>query len=286
MNTNIDCVGIYLKEIKDGPLLTAEEEIQLGSEIANGSKEAKKKMVESNLCLVVSIAKGYIGKGVCFEDLIQEGNLGLVKATEKYDVNKGVKFSTYATWWIKESIKRAIINQYRLIHIPSKQYHKVRAYIKTTQNLEQELQRDPTILEIANKMNESIDEVELLRQLEMDIVSLNALLDYNIDLEVADLTSTEESILEERFLYNQIMEILKKIPLKPREIDILIHRFGLYDKNEMTLEEIGRKYGFTREWIRRIEKRALKKVRESKYLYLLEEYILASGEAPKIKKKF
>lgn len=282
-----DSIKIYLKEIWKIPLLTAEEEKQLGLEIANGSEEAKKKMMESNLRLVVNVAKKYCGRGIDFEDLIQEGNLGLKKAVEEYDVSKGFRFSTYAVYWIRQSIQRAIAGKSRTIRIPFNKYDKLISYRKVIQNLEKELQRKPTILEIAKKMDLPVFKIKEIDQLQGDTKSLNTLIGDNEDSEfgnfIPSLEETPEEIVINDSLHDKIMEVFEKIPLKQREIEILILRFGLNGTEPKTLEEIGQIFGVTRVRIRQIEEIALKKIRNSRYRYLLKDYIIDSEEVPAIK---
>ena len=264
-----DSIKNYLEEI-DKKILTKEQEQELARKIKNNDSDARKIFIERNLKLVVSIAKNYVGKGLEFMDLIQEGSIGLIKAVEKFDPNKGYKFSTYATWWIRQSIKRAISNKSRNIRIPIYMHDKVKKYIKVKERLEEELNRKPTIEELQEEIHETKETIEKLEKLKKDTVSLNKPLSEENENEIGDYVKDERNNLEEEFfsnnLYSEIMDLLKKCNLNDMEKDIIMLRNGIGIKKPITLVELGKKYNVSRERIRQIEIKVLEKLRASKYI--------------------
>ena len=251
--TLTDSVKLYLKEISARPLLSVEKERKLAKQILNGNEEARKIFIESNLRLVVSIAKKYIGIGLSFSDLIQEGNLGLITAVEKYDVNKGFKFSTYATHWIRQAITRAIANKGRNVRVPVHMYEKLGIYKRTVANLETRLNRKPTLNEIANEMELSIPKVEKLDNLQIDTISMNELKGYDKDTELESFIPSSkenpEDVVIAGTMQLEVRKLLEECNLKPREIEVLMMRFGFDDKKPMTLEKIGKKFNISRGWM-------------------------------------
>ncbi|MDD6878691.1 MAG: sigma-70 family RNA polymerase sigma factor, partial [bacterium] len=265
-----DSVKAYLKEIDRRPLLSPEEERKLAKRISQGDSYAREIFIESNLKLVVSIAKRYIDRGLSFLDLIQEGNLGLMTAVDKFDVSRDYKFSTYATWWIRQAILRAIANKGRNVRISVNMYEKITSYKKAITNLEVRLNRQPTINEIANEMGLSIPEVTKLHKLQSDTVSMNTLIGDNEDTELESFIPASEETPEDLLIENdmklQVRKLLENCNLKPREIEILMLRFGFDDGKPMTLEEVGKKFNISRERTRQIESKALMKIRRSRYI--------------------
>lgn len=260
-----DPVRMYLKEIGKVPLLTADEEKELAQAIEEGDEEAKDHLVEANLRLVVSIAKRYTGRGMSFLDLIQEGNLGLLKAVEKFDYTKGFKFSTYATWWIRQAITRAIADQARTIRIPVHMVETINKLIRTQRNLVQELGRDPEIEEIAAEMGISEDKVREIMKISQEPVSLEKPIGEEEDSHLGDFIPDDDAPSPAdqaayTLLKEQLMEVLAT--LTPREEEVLRLRFGLKDGRTRTLEEVGRQFNVTRERIRQIEAKALRKLRQ------------------------
>ena len=272
-----DSVKTYLREIGRRPLLTLEEERKLAQRISKGDNYAREIFIESNLKLVVSIARRYIGRGLSFLDLIQEGNLGLMTAVDKYDVSRGLKFSTYATHWIRQAITRAIADKGRNVRVPVHMYEKIGAYKKAVTNLEARLNRQPTINEIANEMGLSIPEVTKLHKLQNDTVSMNTLIGDDEDTELENFIPASEETPEDVAIVGtmqlQVRKLLEDCNLKPREIEVLMLRFGLNDREPMTLEEVGKKFNITRERVRQIESKALMKIRRSKHIKSLAEYM-------------
>lgn len=272
-----DSVKIYLREIGKIPLLSLEEERKLAQRISQGDSYAKEIFIESNLKLVVSIARIYIGRGLSFLDLIQEGNLGLMTAVDKYDVNRGLKFSNYATHWIRQAITRAIADKGRNVRIPVYMYEKIGAYKKAITNLEVRLNRQPTINEIANEMGLSISEVTKLHKLQSDTVSMNTLISDDEDTELENFIPVSEETPEDVAIVGtmqfQVRKLLENCNLKPMEIEVLILRFGFNDNEPMTLEEVGKKFNITRERVRQIESKAFMKIRISKHIKALAEYM-------------
>lgn len=274
-----DSVRLYLREIGKIPLLSNEEEAELAKEIVKGSRKAKEKMVEANMRLVVSIAKRYSGRGLDFLDLIQEGNTGLLRAVEKFDPEKGFKFSTYATWWIRQAITRAIADQARTIRIPVHMVETINKVLRTTRKLTTELNHEPTIEEIAKELDMDVDKVEYVMRIKQDIASLDASVGRDGDDEdsvLGDFVEDEERVSPEDSAANQILkEQLAEIisTLSDREQKIIKMRFGIGGERPHTLEEVGYEFSVTRERIRQIEAKALSKLRKHKDTKKLHEYL-------------
>lgn len=271
-----DPVKVYLKEIGRVPLLTPEEEIELAIRIADNDEKAKKRLAEANLRLVVSIAKRYVGRGMQFLDLIQEGNLGLIKAVEKFDYTKGYKFSTYATWWIRQAITRAIADQARTIRIPVHMVETINRLIRTSRQLVQELGREPTAEEIAEKMDIPVERVREIRKISQDPVSLETPIGEEEDSHLGDFIQDEHVAVPAdqatfTLLHEQLMEALST--LTEREQEVLRQRFGLDDGKPKTLEEVGKQFHVTRERIRQIEAKALRKLRHPSRSRKLKDYL-------------
>ena len=271
-----DPVRMYLKEIGKVPLLTADEEIELAKAMAEGDQEAKKKLAEANLRLVVSIAKRYVGRGMLFLDLIQEGNLGLIKAVEKFDYTKGYKFSTYATWWIRQAITRAIADQARTIRIPVHMVETINKLIRVSRQLLQELGREPTPEEIAQAMDIPVERVREILKISQEPVSLETPIGEEEDSHLGDFIQDDNvpvpadaatfTLLKEQL--NEVLETLTE-----REQKVLILRFGLEDGRSRTLEEVGKEFNVTRERIRQIEAKALRKLRHPSRSRKLKDYL-------------
>lgn len=272
-----DSVRLYLREIGKIPLLTAEEEMDLAQRIVNGDKKAKDKMAEANMRLVVSIAKRYSGRGLDFLDLIQEGNTGLLRAVEKFDPDKGFKFSTYATWWIRQAITRAIADQARTIRIPVHMVETINKLLRTQRRMTQELNREPTIEELAKELEMEPEKIEYVIKIKQDISSLDASIGRDGDDEdsvLGDFIEDEDTVSPEDAATNQLLkekvsEVLSAT-LTDRERKILEMRFGIGSGKSHTLEEVGQEFAVTRERIRQIEAKALAKLRkhkDAKYLY-------------------
>ena len=271
-----DPVRMYLREIGKIPLLTYEEEAELAQKIVNGDEEAKQKLAESNLRLVVSIAKKYVGRGMLFLDLIQEGNMGLIKAVEKFDYNKGFKFSTYATWWIRQAITRAIADQARTIRIPVHMVETINKLIRTSRQLLQQNGREPTPEEIAKEMEISVDKVMEIQKIAQDPVSLETPIGEEDDSHLGDFIQDEDSPApHDAASYTLLREQLEEVmsTLTPREAKVLKLRFGLEDGKARTLEEVGREFDVTRERIRQIEAKALRKLRHPSRSKKLRDYM-------------
>jgi RNA polymerase primary sigma factor len=272
-----DSVRLYLREIGKIPLLTAEEELKLAHEVVAGDKRAKDKMAEANMRLVVSIAKRYVGRGLDLLDLIQEGNTGLLRAVEKFDPDKGFKFSTYATWWIRQAITRAIADQARTIRIPVHMVETINKLLRTQRRLTQELNREPTNEEIAKEMDIEVDKVEHIMKIKQDIHSLDqSVRDDEEDSVLGDFVEDEDTISPEESAANQLLkEQVKDLlgSLSEREQKIIRLRFGLEDGKSHTLEEVGQEFSVTRERIRQIEAKALAKLRKHKDSKRLLDYI-------------
>ncbi len=272
-----DSVRLYLREIGKIPLLTAPEELALAQKVVAGSKKAKDDMAEANMRLVVSIAKRYVGRGLDLLDLIQEGNTGLLRAVEKFDPDRGFKFSTYATWWIRQAITRAIADQARTIRIPVHMVETINKLLRTQRRLTQELNREPTNEEIAAAMEMDVDKVEHIMKIKQDISSLDASVrDDEEDSVLGDFiededTKTPTESASEQLLKEQVKQILGT--LTDREQKILRLRFGLDDGKSHTLEEVGQEFSVTRERIRQIEAKALAKLRKHKDTRRLHEYL-------------
>ncbi|MEW6572937.1 MAG: RNA polymerase sigma factor RpoD [Bacillota bacterium] len=271
-----DPVRMYLKEIGRIPLLSPEEEVDLAKRMENGDEAAKRRLVEANLRLVVSIAKRYVGRGMLFLDLIQEGNLGLIKAVEKFDYRKGYKFSTYATWWIRQAITRAIADQARTIRIPVHMVETINKLIRVSRHLLQELGREPTPEEIAREMDISEDKVREIMKIAQEPVSLETPIGEEEDSHLGDFIEDQEAQApaeEASFtlLREQLNEVLHT--LTEREQRVLRLRFGLDDGRARTLEEVGQKFGVTRERIRQIEAKTLRKLRHPSRSKKLKDYL-------------
>ena len=271
-----DPVRMYLKEIGKVPLLTSEEEIELAKRMELGDEEAKKKLAEANLRLVVSIAKRYVGRGMLFLDLIQEGNLGLIKAVEKFDYTKGYKFSTYATWWIRQAITRAIADQARTIRIPVHMVETINKLIRVNRQLLQDYGRDPRPDEIAREMGISEEKVREIIKVAQEPVSLETPIGEEEDSHLGDFIPDDDAPAPAEqaaftLLKEQLMEVLDT--LTPREEKVLRLRFGLDDGKARTLEEVGREFNVTRERIRQIEAKALRKLRHPSRSKKLKDFL-------------
>lgn len=271
-----DPVRMYLKEIGKVPLLSAEEEIELAKRMAEGDEDAKKRLAEANLRLVVSIAKRYVGRGMLFLDLIQEGNLGLIKAVEKFDYQKGFKFSTYATWWIRQAITRAIADQARTIRIPVHMVETINKLIRVSRQLLQELGREPSPEEIAEEMDMSVDRVREILKISQEPVSLETPIGEEEDSHLGDFIQDDNVPVPAdaaafTLLKEQLVEVLGT--LTDREQKVLRLRFGLDDGRARTLEEVGKEFNVTRERIRQIEAKALRKLRHPSRSRKLKDYL-------------
>ena len=271
-----DPVRMYLKEIGKVPLLSADEEIKLAQRMELGDEDAKKRLAEANLRLVVSIAKRYVGRGMLFLDLIQEGNLGLIKAVEKFDYRKGYKFSTYATWWIRQAITRAIADQARTIRIPVHMVETINKLIRVQRQLLQELGREPTPEEVSEKMNLSVDRVREIQKISQEPVSLETPIGEEEDSHLGDFIQDDNVPVPAEaaaftLLKEQLVDVLGT--LTEREQKVLRLRFGLDDGRASTLEEVGKEFNVTRERIRQIEAKALRKLRHPSRSRKLRDYL-------------
>ena len=271
-----DPVRMYLKEIGKVPLLSADEEIELAQRMEDGDEEAKKKLAEANLRLVVSIAKRYVGRGMLFLDLIQEGNLGLIKAVEKFDYHKGYKFSTYATWWIRQAITRAIADQARTIRIPVHMVETINKLIRVSRQLLQELGREPTPEEIAAELDMPVERVREILKISQEPVSLETPIGEEEDSHLGDFIQDDNVLVPAEaaaatLLKEQLDEVLDT--LTEREQKVLRLRFGMNDGRARTLEEVGREFDVTRERIRQIEAKALRKLRHPSRSRKLRDYL-------------
>ena len=271
-----DPVKMYLKDIGKVPLLSSEEEAELARRMLEGDEEAKQKLSEANLRLVVSIAKRYVGRGMLFLDLIQEGNLGLMKAVEKFDYTKGFKFSTYATWWIRQAITRAIADQERTIRIPVHMVETINRQVRAQRTLLQDLGREPTPQEIADYMGISVDKVVEIQKIAQDPVSLETPIGEEEDSHLVDFIEDTKAappsdVAAQTMLREQLIQALHK--LTPREEKVIRLRYGLDDGKQRTLEEVGREFNVTRERIRQIEAKALRKLRNPTKSKKLRDYL-------------
>ena len=271
-----DPVKMYLKDIGKVPLLTADEEIELAKRMQEGDEEAKKRLSEANLRLVVSIAKRYVGRGMLFLDLIQEGNLGLMKAVEKFDYHKGFKFSTYATWWIRQAITRAIADQARTIRIPVHMVETINRLTRASRILLQELGREPTPAEIAKELNMDEERVREIQKIAQDPVSLETPIGEEEDSHLGDFieddrAQTPSDSVEYTMLKEQLLSVLDT--LTPREEKVLRLRYGIDDGKPRTLEEVGKEFNVTRERIRQIEAKALRKLRHPSRSKKLKDFL-------------
>lgn len=275
LNIN-DPVRMYLKEIGQIKLLTTEEELELADRILEGDEQAKTILAEANLRLVVSIAKRYVGRGMLFLDLIQEGNIGLMKAVEKFDVTKGYKFSTYATWWIRQAITRAIADQARTIRVPVHMVETINKLARIQRQLTLELNREPTEEELAKKMNTSVDKIREIYKISQEPVSLETPIGEEDDSHLGDFIKDEHNMSPEEYATNEMLkdeisDIL--LTLTEREEKVIRLRFGLEDGKARTLEEVGQIFGVTRERIRQIEAKALRKLRHPSRSRKLRDYL-------------
>ena len=271
-----DPVRMYLKEIGKVPLLTADEEIELAQRMEDGDEEAKKRLAEANLRLVVSIAKRYVGRGMLFLDLIQEGNLGLIKAVEKFDYRKGFKFSTYATWWIRQAITRAIADQARTIRIPVHMVETINKLVRVSRQLLQELGREPTPEEIADKMDIPVERVREIIKISQEPVSLETPIGEEEDSHLGDFIQDDNvPVPADAAAFTLLKEQLHEVlgTLTEREQKVLRLRFGLDDGRARTLEEVGKEFNVTRERIRQIEAKALRKLRHPSRSRKLKDYL-------------
>ena len=271
-----DPVRMYLREIGRIPLLSYETEIELAQRVIDGDEEAKKELAEANLRLVVSIAKKYVGRGMLFLDLIQEGNMGLIKAVEKFDYTKGFKFSTYATWWIRQSITRAIADQARTIRIPVHMVETINKLIRTSRHLLQQIGREPTPEELAKELDMTVEKVTEIQKIAQDPVSLETPIGEEDDSHLGDFIQDDDSpapqdVAAYTLLKEQLEEVMST--LTPREAKVLRLRFGLDDGKARTLEEVGKEFDVTRERIRQIEAKALRKLRHPSRSKKLKDYM-------------
>ena len=271
-----DPVRMYLKEIGKVPLLTAEEEVELAKRMSEGDEEAKKRLAEANLRLVVSIAKRYVGRGMLFLDLIQEGNLGLIKAVEKFDYQKGFKFSTYATWWIRQAITRAIADQARTIRIPVHMVETINKLVRVSRQLLQELGREPSPEEIAEELKMPVERVREILKISQEPVSLETPIGEEEDSHLGDFIQDDNvpvpaEAAAQTLLKEQLNEVLDS--LTEREQKVLRLRFGMNDGRARTLEEVGKEFDVTRERIRQIEAKALRKLRHPSRSRKLRDYL-------------
>ena len=271
-----DHVKMYLKEIGKVDLLSPEDETELARKMSEGDTEAKKRLAEANLRLVVSIAKRYVGRGMMFLDLIQEGNLGLIKAVDKFDYTKGYKFSTYATWWIRQAITRAIADQARTIRIPVHMVETINKLVRVSRQLVQELGREPTPEELAKGLNMSVEKVREISKISQEPVSLETPIGEEEDSHLGDFIPDDDAPAPSEaasyvLLKEQLVDVLKT--LTPREAKVLKLRFGLIDGRQRTLEEVGKEFNVTRERIRQIEAKALRKLRHPSRSKKLKDFL-------------
>lgn len=272
-----DNVRMYLKEIGKISLLSLEEEQELSKRVAEGDEKAKKILAESNLRLVVSIAKRYVGRGLLFLDLIQEGNIGLMKAVEKFDYGKGYKFSTYATWWIRQAITRALADQARTIRVPVHMVETINKMARIERQMTLELNREPTDAELSKKMGLSVEKIAEIRKISQDPVSLETPIGEEEDSHLGDFLADERTMSPEEFAtYEILKDELKQVldTLTVREKEVLELRFGLFDGSSHTLEEVGKQFKVTRERIRQIEAKALRKLRHPSRAKKLRDFLI------------
>jgi len=272
-----DNVRMYLKEIGKISLLTLEEEQELSKRVAEGDEHAKNVLAESNLRLVVSIAKRYVGRGLLFLDLIQEGNIGLMKAVEKFDYDKGYKFSTYATWWIRQAITRALADQARTIRVPVHMVETINKMARIERQMTLELNREPTDAELSKKMGLSVEKIAEIRKISQDPVSLETPIGEEDDSHLGDFLADERTMSPEEFatyeiLKDELREVLDTLTV--REKEVLELRFGLFDGSSHTLEEVGKQFKVTRERIRQIEAKALRKLRHPSRAKKLKDFLI------------
>ncbi|MBQ6285006.1 MAG: RNA polymerase sigma factor RpoD [Bacilli bacterium] len=272
-----DNVRMYLKEIGKISLLSMEEEQELSRRVASGDEKAKNTLAESNLRLVVSIAKRYVGRGLLFLDLIQEGNIGLMKAVEKFDYDKGYKFSTYATWWIRQAITRALADQARTIRVPVHMVETINKMARIERQMTLELNREPTDQELSKKMGLSVDKIAEIRKISQDPVSLETPIGEEDDSHLGDFLADERTMSPEEFanyeiLKDELREVLDTLTV--REKEVLELRFGLFDGSSHTLEEVGKQFKVTRERIRQIEAKALRKLRHPSRAKKLRDFLI------------
>ena len=272
-----DNVRMYLKEIGKISLLTLDEEQELSKRVADGDEHAKNILAESNLRLVVSIAKRYVGRGLLFLDLIQEGNIGLMKAVEKFDYDKGYKFSTYATWWIRQAITRALADQARTIRVPVHMVETINKMARIERQMTLELNREPTDQELSKKMGLSVEKIAEIRKISQDPVSLETPIGEEDDSHLGDFLADERTMSPEEFatyeiLKDELREVLDTLTV--REKEVLELRFGLFDGSSHTLEEVGKQFKVTRERIRQIEAKALRKLRHPSRAKKLRDFLI------------
>jgi len=272
-----DNVRMYLKEIGKISLLSMEEEQELSKRVAAGDEKAKNILAESNLRLVVSIAKRYVGRGLLFLDLIQEGNIGLMKAVEKFDYDKGYKFSTYATWWIRQAITRALADQARTIRVPVHMVETINKMARIERQMTLELNREPTDQELSKKMGLSVEKIAEIRKISQDPVSLETPIGEEDDSHLGDFLADERTMSPEEFanyeiLKDELREVLSTLTV--REKEVLELRFGLFDGSSHTLEEVGKQFKVTRERIRQIEAKALRKLRHPSRAKKLRDFLI------------
>lgn len=264
-DVSLDAASIYLREIGYAPLLTAEQEVHYSRLARKGDQDARKQMIESNLRLVVKIARRYYNRGLAFLDLIEEGNLGLIRAVEKFDPELGYRFSTYATWWIRQTIERALMNQTRTIRLPIHVMKELNTYLRATRKLAQELDHEPTVEEIARVIGKPAGDVDRMRKLNERVVSADVSLGKDGDLSLVDTIADEylvdpEAMIEDGDLNDSIQQWLNQLTDKQREV--IVRRFGLMDGDVQTLEDVGRDIGLTRERVRQIQVEALVRLRD------------------------
>lgn len=274
--SSLDVYKEYIKEIERIPLLTREEEVKYAKLVANGDKDAKKILIESNLRLVISIAKNYINKGLPFLDLIQEGNIGLMTAIDRFDYTKGNRLSTYATWWIRQAITRALADQARTIRVPVHMVETINKMSRVQRQLTLELNREPSAEEIAEKMKVPVDKVREVMKISQEPVSLETPIGEEEDSHLGDFLKDESSLSPEEYTENEILkEEIKEVlmSLQAREQEVLELRFGLIDGTCHTLEEVGKKFNVTRERIRQIEAKALRKLRHPSRAKKLKDFL-------------